>query len=103
MTFSVFCSIGSISLGVMAWLIPCFAISKIKNFQELYQKVFFSFFCCILALVLQLLEINYRVQINDLSAVMDTIAAVVFAAVVLVIGTGISNGLAYYFVHQEAK
>lgn len=49
---------------------------------------------CSIALVLQVLEIGRLVDINDLSAVMDTIRAVGIAAVTLVVVTVVLNVIA---------
>ena len=49
-------------------------------FFELFAAVWRRFF-------LQFLEIRYRVQIRDFAGLMDTIGAIVVAAVVLIMGT----------------
>lgn len=53
-----------------------------------------SFTCCCGALLGQLLEVRRRVEISDWSALMDTMDAVIFAAVVLFVLTVLLNLLA---------
>ena len=53
------------------------------------------------ALFLQFLEIRYRVQIRDFSGLMDTIGAIVVAAVVLIMGTFGMNGVVYLYVREK--
>ena len=53
------------------------------------------------ALFLQFLEIRYRVQIRDFAGLMDTIGAIVVAAVVLIMGTFGMNGVVYLYVREK--
>ena len=53
------------------------------------------------ALFLQVLEIRYRVQIRDFAGLMDTIGAIVVAAVVLIMGTFGMNGVVYLYVREK--
>ena len=62
---------------------------------------FLSFCCCVAALFLQFLEIRYRVQIRDFAGLMDTIGAIVVAAVVLIMGTFGMNGVVYLYVREK--
>lgn len=98
---SVYYSIGSILLGLVAWWIPYAARGKVRNFGGLSKYVLLSFCCCVGALFLQFLEIRYRVQIRDFSGLMDTIGAIVVAAVVLIMGTFGMNGVVYLYVREK--
>lgn len=101
MQMSVYYSIGSILLGLAAWGIPYAARGKVRNFGGLSKYVFLSFCCCVAALFLQFLEIRYRVQIRDFAGLMDTIGAIVVAAVVLIMGTFGMNGVVYLYVREK--
>lgn len=95
MSMSIFCSIGSILFGLLAWGIPLFSIEKKHPSQAAHRSSCISFLCCAISLWLQLLEVQHRVQIDDMVAVMDTIDAVVSIAVVLIVGTVLTNLLSY--------
>ena len=74
-------NIGSLILGLAAWLLPVLAIGKRDRFSLCCLG---SFGCCILSLLLQLFEVTRRVNLEDWSALMDTMHAVVLAAVIMV-------------------
>ncbi len=95
MSMNIFCSIGSILLGLLAWSIPCFSIEKKHTAHAAHCTSCISFLCCAISLWLQLLEVQYRVQIEDMIAVMDTIDAVVSIAFILIVGTIFTNLLSY--------
>lgn len=87
-----FYNIGSIALGLAAWAIALAAIVRSKSGKGASMVYPGASFCaCSLALLLQIFELNRRVEINDLSAVMDTIRAIAFAASTLIIVTVILN------------
>lgn len=75
-------NIGSLILGLAAWVLPFASLGKRDRFAFCCLG---SFGCCILSLLLQLLEIKRRVGLEDWSALMDTIHAVVLAAVVMIV------------------
>lgn len=81
-------NLGSLILGLAAWLLPLLAIGKKDRFILCCLG---SFGCCILSLLLQLFEVKNRVNLEDWSALMDTMHAVVLAAVVMVVIAVISN------------
>ena len=74
-------NLGSLLLGLAAWALPFLAIGRKERF---FFCCLGSFSCCIASLLLQLMEVQHRVRIEDWSALMDTINAVVMAAVVMV-------------------
>lgn len=78
---SAFFNISSLFLGLISWVIPVFALLQKKNPSG---AAGISFLCCTLALLLQLMEIRNRVIFGDLTAVMDTISAVVTAGAVMI-------------------
>lgn len=85
---SAFFNLGSLILGLAAWMLPFLAVKKKDQFGLCCLG---SFSCCILSLLFQLFEVKNRVNLEDWSALMDTMHAVVLAAVVLVIVMVVCN------------
>ena len=81
-------NISSLLLGLAAW---GFGIAGLRRKNVSLT----SFALCLLALVLQFLELTHRAQIGDTSAILDTVSAVTQAAAVLSTGTMFLNTLAY--------
>lgn len=81
-------NIGSLILGLAAWTLPFVSLGKRDRFAFCCLG---SFGCCILSLLLQLLEVKRRVGLEDWSALMDTIHAVTLAAVVMIVVMLICN------------
>ena len=90
MSLSMIYNLGSIILGLAAWLFGYWAIRRTiikKDVKASYACAIASFAMCIFSLLFQLLEVGNRVDIEDLSAIYDTIHAIIFAAKVLIIVT----------------
>lgn len=85
---SMFHNLGSILLGLAAWALPLLYL-MVGRRRGLFCGG--SLALCALSLYLQLREVMYRTNIGDLSAVMDTINAVVLAANVLLVTTLVLN------------
>ena len=83
-------NIGSLVLGICAWLAGGLAIFAPSGFAS-HRNTVTSFGLCSLSLVLQLFEINRRVLLGDHAAIEDTIRAVLIASVALVFVTVILN------------
>lgn len=84
-------NLGSLILGLAAWGLPFLAIGKKDRFSICCLG---SFGCCILSLMLQLFEVKNRVNLEDWSALMDTMHAVVLAAVGMVVVMLVCNLIA---------
>lgn len=87
MSLSMIYNIGSIILGLAAWMFGYWAIRRTiirKDIKASYVCLIVSFGMCIFSLLLQLMEVENRVDMEDLSAIYDTINAVIFAAKVLI-------------------
>ena len=94
MSLSMIYNLGSICLGLAAWMFGYWAIRRTilrKDIKASYTCSMISFGMCIFSLLFQLMEVGNRVDIEDLSAIYDTINAVIFAAKVLITGTLILN------------
>ena len=90
---TIVCNIGSVCMGMCALLLAGFAVG-VRTQGRSARLSACSFCLCGLSLLLQLAEISHRVRMGDLSAVMDTIQAVLFAASVLFLLTLIVNAAA---------
>ena len=90
---SAFFNFGSLFLGFAAWLLPVCAIGKKYRFALCCIG---SIGCCTISLLFQLLEIKNRIGLEDWSALMDTIHAVVLAAFVMLAVTLLSNLVALF-------
>lgn len=90
---STMLSIGSLALGFGAWIFGIFAI-RTKTPRS-HTNTICSFNLCIIALLLQLFEVQNRVNIGDYAAVEDTIGAVNAAAVALAVVTIVLNIVAF--------
>ncbi|MBQ8236549.1 MAG: hypothetical protein IJZ39_00130 [Oscillospiraceae bacterium] len=88
---SMFHSLASIILGLTAWALPLICLAVPRR-REIFCCT--SLTACVLSLYFQLREVMYRVDIGDLSAVMDTINAVVLCATVLIAVTLALNAAA---------
>lgn len=89
-----FCNIGSLMMGLAAWIIAILSILS-KPQQKKYACSIVSFSCCGIALVLQFLELRTNVTIGNLTAIMDTIQVTFGATAILVIVTIVLNLIAY--------
>lgn len=90
---SVILNIGSLALGLGAWIFAVFAICKKEPISHANAVCSFSF--CVLSLLLQLFEVQNRVNIGDYAAIEDTIGAVNIAAVTLLFVTILLNIAAF--------
>lgn len=82
MITSTLFNLGSLILGLIAWIVPFTAAKQRLKQSGAYMIISFS--ACSIALCLQLFEISYRVDIQDLVAVMDTIGTLKWISVILI-------------------
>ncbi|MFJ5761938.1 hypothetical protein ACIQAA_23035 [Neobacillus sp. NPDC093182] len=90
-------NIGSLVLGLIAWVLPVVNLLRNKK-QENKKWVVLSFIsssACAIAICFQIFYNYYLVKIEDWSALMDTIGAVAFASAVLIIVTIFLNALTF--------
>ncbi|MDT9025078.1 MULTISPECIES: hypothetical protein [Rossellomorea] len=84
-----FLNIGSLLLGLIAWILPIASLAK-RNKENNNTWVIFSIVsisACVVALIFQILYNDYLVRIEDWSALMDTSKGVVRLSSLLAIGT----------------
>lgn len=95
-------NLGSMLLGLTAWIVPFLAMKQYeKDGVKTFRCIVISFSACIAALCLQFFEINHRVQIQDWSAIMDTIGALKWVALILAVITIILNIMVLGICHEE--
>jgi biotin transporter BioY len=86
-------NIGSLMLGLIAWILPVVNLLRDKK-QEKKKWIRLSLISvstCAISIYFQIFYIYYLVKIEDWSALMDTIGAMAFASAVLIIVTIILN------------
>ena len=93
-------TIGSLLLGVGAWVLAAFAITASKA-NTSHRNTALSFSFCAISLVFQLFEVGNRVNINDYAAIEDTIRAVLIASVALTVITIVLNAAAVVKVKRK--
>ena len=93
--------LGSILLGIGAWVYGILAITAKKTTRSQANTVF-SFSFCALSLGLQFLELHRRVLLRDFAAIEDTTRALLLAAVGLIIVTIVLNFVAM-LKHREGE
>jgi cytochrome c oxidase subunit 4 len=105
MLMSGFLNLGSLLLGLTAWIVPILAIkhSGKHAVNNCFNFIIVSFSACVASLCLQLFEINHRVQIKDWSALMDTIGTLVWVALILAVITLILNIIALDIYCKKEK
>lgn len=90
-----FLMIGSLILGLIAWILPCMNIGRHEtNYNKnwaIYSIVSIS--ACAIAISLQVIYSNYIVQIGDWTSLMDTSGTSTLLSIILLIGTLILNGI----------
>lgn len=84
-------NIGSIVLGLMAWILPLAGLALRQKVRYAWAFSTASFSAALLSLTLQFFEIRHRVEVNDFSALMDTIHVLCGVVVVLVVVTMLLN------------
>lgn len=96
MLISTLLSLGSIVLGLIAWIVPCLAMGNSSKdaVKKCSYSIIISLSACIISICLQFYEINYRVKIHDWSALMDTMGALIWVATILAVSTIILNMIA---------
>lgn len=98
---SGFYNVGSLVLGILAWVIPARIIFGGRRTNNVAKSIILSFSACAVSLSWQILEIHHRVTINDFGAIEDTIGGIASAAILLVSGTVALNLLAVRVTNKK--
>ena len=86
-------NLGSLMLGLIAWILPVVNLVKQNKADHKNWAVFSvaSVSACAISLCMQIFYNNHLVRIEDWSALMDTSNAVVFVSVILLLVTIVLN------------
>jgi len=92
----MFYNVASILLGIAALCLPLIAVWRYRNNHTRSGNccILASFSACLTSIVLQLAETLRLIEIDDISAIMDTTRARLFAAAVLAVLTVLLCGVA---------
>ena len=81
-------NVGSLVLGLIAWILPIVNLAKYNKAKHKNWIVllFASMSACAISVLFQIVYQKHLVQIEDWSAIMDTIWGVFFVSTVLIVG-----------------
>jgi len=79
-------NVGSLLLGLIAWILPTINLAKYNKAKNKNWIVllFVSMCACAISVLFQIVYQKHLVQIEDWSAIMDTIFGVLFVSAVLI-------------------
>ena len=88
---TAFYNLSSLALGLTAWIIGFCLI-----FARMHRPwlMLLSFTCAGTSLVLQFFEVRHRIQINDLSAILDIYPTMAWVTLILLTETVALNAIA---------
>lgn len=103
MSTSALLNLGSLLLGLIAWTLPILSMKRSAKYgiKKCYNSIIISFGACVASLCLQFFEINHRVEIEDWSAIMDTIGTLKWVAVILAVITLMLNIFALVICYDK--
>lgn len=95
-------NLGSLILGLIAWIVPVISLMRIKkgNNQNYLALSAISLSSCAISLTLQISSISQIVKIQDWTAILDTIDSIVFVSMILVAVTIILN-IVHLFMYRR--
>lgn len=96
-------NLGSVVLGLIAWILPIINIIKYKkqNNGKWATLSITSMGACATSIYFQILNNNHLVNIEDWTAIMDTIGALVFVSSVLIGVTMVLNVITL-FIYRDS-
>ncbi len=97
-------NIGSLVLGLIAWILPIVSLMKYKKqtHQNWAILSIISISACAISLGLQIFDSYHLVKLEDWSALMDTMGAVAIIAAVLLFVTILLNILNLIIYHRKS-
>ena len=92
---AVWLNLGSLVLGLIAWILPLVNLMRLNKAGRRGSVVLsaISFSACAVSLCMQIFYTNHLVKIEDWSALADTSSAAASAATLLLTVTIILNGI----------
>jgi len=96
-------NLGSLVLGLIAWILPVVNLVQHNKADRSNWIVFSvaSVSACAVSLCMQIFYGNHLVKIEDWSALMDTSSAVASAAIMLLVVTVILNAVTLVIYHEK--
>ena len=88
-----FLMLGSLVLGLIAWILPSVSISRYKRNYNMNWAIYsiISISACAVAISFQVIYSNHIVKIGDWSALMDTSGTITMLSIFLLISTLVLN------------
>lgn len=98
-----FLMIGSLALGLIAWILPIINISRYRRNYNKNWAIYYiaSISACAIAICFQIIETNRVVKIRDWSTIMDTVPTSTLLSIILLIVTLILNGVSVGMYHTK--
>jgi len=95
-------NVGSLVLGLIAWTLPVIGILIARKKQlNFWSLTALSLMACAIAIFFQMLYNQHLIDIDDMSALLDTSKVVTYVSGILLIGTGILNALNFGINHKK--
>jgi cytochrome c oxidase subunit 4 len=95
-------NVGSLVLGLIAWTLPVIGILIARKKQlNFWSLTALSLMACAIAIFFQMLYNQHLIDIDDMSALLDTSKVVTYVSGILLIGTGILNALNLGINHKK--
>lgn len=96
-------NLGSLVLGLIAWILPVISLVQPSNVDHWRWPVFSaaSVSACAVSLWMQILYSNHLVKIEDWSALMDTSSAVASVTALLLVVTIMLNAIALLVYYRN--
>ena len=96
-------NVGSLVLGLVAWVLPIINLAKYNKAKNKNWIVllFASMSACTISVLFQIVYQKHLVQIEDWSAIMDTIWGVLFVSTLLIAVTITLNLIAIVKYHKS--
>lgn len=98
-----FLMIGSLGLGLIAWILPSINISRHKGHLNKNWAIYsiISVSACAIAISFQLIYSNHIVSIEDWTALIDTISTSTLLSLILLVVTLVLNVVSIGMYHNE--
>lgn len=96
-------NLGSLALGLIAWILPVLNLVQHDKGNSRYWAIFpvASVSACAISLCMQIFYTNHLVKIEDWSALMDTYHVVALIAILLPVVTIILNAITLVVYYRE--
>jgi cytochrome c oxidase subunit 4 len=95
-------NVGSLVLGLFAWILPVIGILIARKRRlNFWSLTTLSLLACAIAIFFQMLSNQHLIDIDDMSALLDTSKAVIVVSGILLIVTAILNAINVGINHKK--